>query len=139
MKIRSFRQLDAWNAAVEMACRAYDVAGVLPAIERFELASQIRRAAVSVPSNVAEGHASGLRNRYRHHVRIALGSLAEIETQTEIARRRGYIDHAGTRQLEEQIAKTGQLLHGVLRSLRRQALAAITAGAVSALVIVALF
>jgi four helix bundle protein len=53
MKIRSFRQLDAWNAAIELTSRAYDVAGVLPAIERFELASQIRRAAVSVPSNVA--------------------------------------------------------------------------------------
>ena len=139
MKIRSFRQLDAWNAAIELTSRAYDVAGVLPAIERFELASQIRRAAVSVPSNVAEGHASGLRNRYRHHVRIALGSLAEIETQMEVARRRGYVDDAGTRKLEEQIARTGQLLHGILRSLRRQALAALTAGAVSALVIVTLF
>jgi four helix bundle protein len=72
-------------------------------------------------------------------VRIALGSLAEIETQMEVARRRGYVDDAGTRKLEEQIARTGQLLHGILRSLRRQALAALTAGTVSALVIVTFF
>ena len=132
MKIRNFRQLDTWNAAMDLACRAYDLAAALPPLERFELASQIRRAAVSIPSNVAEGHASGLRNRYRNHVRIALGSLAEVETQVEIAKRRGYLDDAATRGLDDQIARTGQLLHGVLRSLRRQALAAITAGAATA-------
>jgi four helix bundle protein len=91
MTIRSFRDLDAWKAAMELSCSAYDIAGQLPATERFELASQIRRAAVSIPSNIAEGHACGLRNRYRNHVRIAAGSLAELATQMEIARLQGYI------------------------------------------------
>ena len=85
MGIRSFRDLDAWTAAMDLACAAYDIAERLPPTERFELASQIRRAAVSIPSNIAEGHACGLRNRYRNHVRIAAGSLGELATQVEIA------------------------------------------------------
>ena len=84
-KILSFRDLDAWKAAMDLVVSAYLVAGRLPATERFELAAQMRRAAVSIPSNIAEGHASGPGGRYRHHVRIALGSLAELDTQLELA------------------------------------------------------
>lgn len=86
-QILSFRDLDAWKAAMNLVLAAYDAAHQLPPTERFELSAQIRRAAVSIPSNVAEGQASGPGARYRHHVRIALGSLAELETQIEIASR----------------------------------------------------
>jgi four helix bundle protein len=63
---------------MSLAVVVYGVAKQLPATERFELAAQMRRAAVSVPSNVAEGQATGPGGRYRHHVRIALGSWAEL-------------------------------------------------------------
>jgi four helix bundle protein len=108
MKIRSFRDLDAWRAAMDLACLAYKVAEKLPALERFELASQIRRSAVSVPSNVAEGHACGLRNRDRNHVRLAAGSLGELATQVELARRLNYVDEETAWAMEVQLTRTGQ-------------------------------
>jgi len=71
---------------MKLALDAYSVAKQLPPSERFELSSQIRRAAVSVPSNVAEGQASGFGRRCRYHVRIALGSWAELATHLELVR-----------------------------------------------------
>ena len=137
MRIRSFRDLDAWTAAMDLTCAAYDIAEGLPPTERFELASQIRRAAVSIPSNIAEGHACGLRNRYRNHVRIAAGSLGELATQVEIAKRQGYIDVETATAIEAQFARTGQLLHGILRSLRLQAARTGAAGALALIVVLA--
>ena len=87
-QIVSFRDLDAWKAAMDLVMAAYDVAHQLPTTERFELAAQIRRAAVSIPSNIAEGQATGPGGRYRHHVRIALGSLAEGALAINGSRRR---------------------------------------------------
>ena len=99
---------------------AYAITRQLPATERFELARQMRRAALSIPSNIAEGQATGPGGRYRHHVRIALGSLAELETQLEVVRRLAYVPEDVLQAVAEHIAKTGMLLHGLERSLRRR-------------------
>jgi four helix bundle protein len=85
------------------------------------MAGQMRRAALSVPSNVAEGHATGARGRYQYHVRISLGSVAELLTCLELALRGGYVDGKTKKQLDDDLTRTSQLLHGVVRSLRRQA------------------
>jgi hypothetical protein len=77
-QILSFRDLDAWRAAMELVATAYSLVGKLPVTETYGLSAQMRRAAVSIPSNIAEGHAGGPGARYRHHVRIALGSLADL-------------------------------------------------------------
>jgi four helix bundle protein len=107
---------------MDLVLAAYDVAHQLPTTERFELAAQIRRAAVSIPSNIAEGQATGPGGRYRHHVRIALGSLAELETQLEVVARLNWISPEAHGAVAERIARTGKLLHGLSRSLwRRQA------------------
>jgi four helix bundle protein len=119
-QILSFRDLDAWKAAIELVLAAYDVAHQLPTTERFELAQQMRRAAVSVPSNIAEGQATGPGGRYRHHVRIALGSLAELETQLELAVRLKWISAEAHNNLARHVARTGKLLHGLSRSLWRR-------------------
>ena len=119
-KIESFRDLDAWNVGMETAVRLYGVLRRLPAEERFELASQMKRAAVSVPSNVAEGHALGMPTRYRYHVRVALGSVAELSTCIELCRRLNYIDLKTAEKAEADLTRTRQLLHGILRSLRIQ-------------------
>lgn len=97
-KILSFRDLDAWNASMDLVIITYDLCSRFPGEEKYELARQMRRAATSVPSNVAEGHAYGPGNRYRNHVRIALGSLGELATELEIAVRLKYV--AGIRSLE---------------------------------------
>lgn len=120
MAIESFRDLDAWNVAMELAEAVYPLVGRLPSCERFELASQMRRAAVSIPSNVAEGHATGLRRRYRHHVRLAPGSLGELSTQLKLSGRFGYLTAADRQAAEALVVRTRQLLNGVSRSLTRE-------------------
>jgi four helix bundle protein len=120
-EIRSFRDLDAWRASMKLAVEAYAVAKQLPSTERFELSAQIRRAAVSVPSNVAEGQASGFGGRYRHHVRIALGSWAELVTHLELLKLLNLIASASLGDFEAQLERTGKLLHGLHRSLKWRA------------------
>jgi len=83
----SYRELVVWQKAMSLAEAAYAVAGLLPDSERFGLSSQIRRAAISVPSNIAEGHERRSRAEYRRFIAIACGSLAELETQLELANR----------------------------------------------------
>jgi four helix bundle protein len=120
--IRSYRDLDAWQAGMELLLIIYDMASRLPQIERFELASQMRRAAVSIPSNVAEGQAYGPSTRYLHHVRIALGSLAELDTHLQAIIRVGYLTAAVLTDAIQLVDRTGKLLHGLERSLKlRQA------------------
>ena len=92
--IRSFRDLDAWDAAMALAVNCYRLAKSLPLEERFELSAQMRRAAVSVPSNIAEGHAAGTDGLFARHVRISLGSLGELGTQLEVAVRAGLLRRA---------------------------------------------
>ena len=116
--IRSFKDLDAWKVSIELVLISYELAKRLPLTERFELSAQIRRAAVSVPSNVAEGQAVGKSLRFLYHVRIALGSLGELETDFEIARRLGMLSSDDLAELNAHIARAGQLLHGLARSLR---------------------
>ena len=87
------------------------------------MASQMRRAAVSIPSNVAEGHACRMRKRYRNHVRIALGSVAELATNVEVGLRLGYWDAATSTKLDAEFTRMNKLLNGVLRSIWKQLLA----------------
>jgi len=121
--IVSYRDLDAWKSAMDLLLLAYGVASRLPTTERFELAAQMRRAAVSVPSNIAEGQANGPGGRYRHHVRIALGSLAELDTHVEAIRRLGYLAEEALSDLTNRLAQTGKIVHGLHRSLQRRHLA----------------
>jgi four helix bundle protein len=108
---------------MELLLSVYDLAARLPPIERFELASQLRRAAVLVPSNTAEGQAYGPGKRYRHHVGIALGSLGELDTLLEAIRRIGYVADEALRGPIELRHQTGRLVHGLDRSLRRRQIA----------------
>jgi four helix bundle protein len=85
--ISSFRDLDVWKDAVDLAEKVYRATTAFPGDERFGLTSQIRRAATSVASNIAEGHARNSTREFLQFVAIALGSLAEVETQWEIASR----------------------------------------------------
>jgi four helix bundle protein len=104
---------------MELVVLTYDVTAAMPPVERFGLAQQMRRAAVSVPSNVAEGHAIRTsRKSYRRYVRIALGSLAELDTQLEIAQRLRLIENNKRLDaLKAELVRATQILHGLLRSL----------------------
>ena len=115
-QIKSYRDLDAWQVAMSLTELTYSAVKSLPPTERFELNPQMRRAAVSVPSNIAEGQASGADGLYIRHLRIACGSLGELSTQVEIARRLSLLPLTQVSGLEEHLARTGQVLHGLLRS-----------------------
>jgi four helix bundle protein len=115
-EIRSYRDLDAWRVAMLLTERVYHSVASLPTTERFGLSAQMRRASVSVPSNIAEGQACGSDGRYIHHLRIACGSLGELNTHVEIARRLSMLPTEVVAALEEQLARSGQVLHGLLRS-----------------------
>jgi four helix bundle protein len=117
MSIKSYRDLDAWKVAMEVAVSVYKLIERLPACERFEMCSQMRKAAVSVPSNVAEGQANGPGLRYRNHVRIASGSAAELSTCVELCVRVGYVDEATAAAIQNELARTAQLLHGLRNSI----------------------
>jgi four helix bundle protein len=118
--IVSYRDLEAWQSAIELSLETFALASQLPRSERFELGSQMRKAAVSVPSNVAEGQASGPGRRYLHPVDIALGSLAELDTQVEIVRRRQLVSESRLQSIDKLLQQTGRLIHGLRRSLRRR-------------------
>jgi four helix bundle protein len=125
--IKSFRDLDAWRVGMDLVLMAYERAKLLPATERFELAAQMRRAAVSVPSNVAEGQSVGTAGRYLFHVRVALGSVGELVTHFELAKRLHYLSPETIHEVEAQLERTGQLLHGLARSIRLKRFATVTA------------
>ena len=121
-EIQSYRDLDAWKAAMELTVLTYEVTGRLPPEERYGLTAQMRRATVSIPSNVAEGQSCGADGRYIQHVRIALGSIGELSTELEIALRLGYTSQTDLGPAQQQLARTRQLLFGLLRSLRKNRL-----------------
>ncbi len=121
--IQSFRDLEAWQAAMDLSVRVYSVSMSLPPEERFGLTSQMRRASVSVPSNVAEGQSHGKNGRYLEHVRVAIGSLGELSTELELARRLKFLSSADLLEVERQLVTTRRLLFGLLRSLRKKRLA----------------
>ena len=115
---KSYRELVVWQKAMSLAESAYAVAGLLPGNERFGLCSQIRRAAISVPSNIAEGHERRSRAEYRRFIAIACGSLAELETQLELANRLHHFDQATLTRSLALADETGRLLRSIERALR---------------------
>jgi len=115
-KIQSYRDLIAWQKAMDLADLIYTVTEPFPKREWFGLANQMRRAAVSIPSNIAEGNRRKVPG-YVHHLEIALGSHGELDTQCEVATRRRYISHGDRERLQLAIDETGRIIHGLKRSL----------------------
>lgn len=136
--IRSFRDLEVWQRAVDLVIEAYQVAHRLPRSEQFELSSQVRRAAVSIPANIAEGHARRGKT-YLNCVRIAIGSLAELDTHVEVALRLKLLNTPEPTVLEAEIVRVGQMLHALARSLRRRFVVKTVTGLSTVLVVAAVW
>ena len=116
-KIESYKDLTAWQRAMTLATEGYRFTAAFPVEERYGLTAQIRRAAVSIPSNLAEGHNRRSRQAFANHVGIALGSQAELETQVNLAVSLGFASEERAGVVLEQAAEVGRLLHGLVRSL----------------------
>ena len=115
-KIQSFRDLLAWQKAMDLVEFVYRMTADFPSSEQFGLTAQMRKAVVSIPSNIAEGSRHRLPG-YLSRVIIALGEHAEVETQALVAGRLGYISESTLRTFEGRSAQVGELTHGLLRSL----------------------
>ena len=97
---------------------SYAIAKRLPRIETYGLASQIRRAAMSIPANIAEGHGREHRGEYLHHVSFANGSLMEVETEIMVAVRLGYVTEPEITPALQLAAELGRMLAGLMNKLR---------------------
>jgi four helix bundle protein len=117
MVVKSYRDLIAWQKAIDLVTEIYRCTQSFPKPETYGLIAQLRRAAVSVPSNIAEGHARLTTQEFRYSLGHALGSLAEIETQIIVSQRLEYMDSDGSTRLLERTAEVGKIMHGLLRSL----------------------
>ena len=117
MQIKSFRDLRVWQAGIELARLVYELTSRFPRSEIYGLASQMQRAAVSIPSNIAEGPACESTKEYLQYLSIAQVSLAELETQLEIANQTKYISPADTSIPLEKISSLGRQLFALSNAL----------------------
>jgi four helix bundle protein len=115
--VNNYRDLKVWQMAMKLTEDIYRATESFPSRETYALANQLQRAAVSIPSNIAEGHARSSTKDYLRFVSISQGSLAEAETQLELAHRLGYIPQAELLCLLEQTNEVGRMLHGLRSAL----------------------
>ena len=115
MEIKTFRDLIAWQKAMELARHIYQTITQMPDAERFGLTAQMRRAAVSIPSNIAEGHGRHSLPDYIRFLKVARGSLMELQTQLILAQDLDFIRPAT--ELTNLHAETDRVLQGLIRSL----------------------
>lgn len=120
MAVQNYRQLIVWQKAMEFVKYVYDLTRKFPKEELFGLTLQIRKAVVSVASNIAEGQARNSTKEFLHHLSFSLGSLAETETQGLIAEMQNYITAEKTETLLEKSAEVGPLINGLINSLERK-------------------
>ena len=119
MAEKAHRKLVLWDRATNLVVSVYEVTRRFPASERFGLASQMQRAAVSIPCNIAEGAARRGRKEYLQFAYTARGSLSELDTQVEIAGRLSYLTPDTSRRLQAEIDEVSRLLNGVIAYLSR--------------------
>jgi four helix bundle protein len=116
--MKSFRELRVWQQAMTLVEMIYRLTHKFPKRETYGLMSQLQRAIVSVPSNIAEGHTREHLREYLHHISIAQASLAEVETQVELATRREYVQSSELKEILGEINSLGRQLYALRNSLR---------------------
>ncbi len=117
MKIQSFRELNIWQLGKQIVLNVYDVSKDFPLSERFGLVTQMQRAAVSIPSNIAEGFNRFQNKEYRRFLYITLGSCAELETQVEISFDLKYITEEKRNCLIDQIDHESRMITNLIKRL----------------------
>jgi four helix bundle protein len=117
MPVRNYRDLIAWQKAMDLVVLFYTASAKFPKQELYGLTSQARRAAISVPSNIAEGQGRRSTQEFLHFLSVARGSVCELETQTLIAQRLNYLDEKLTAEVMVLAAEVGRLLNGLSNSL----------------------
>jgi four helix bundle protein len=117
---QSFKTLKVWQDAMTLVEEVYRASGSFPTSERFGLTAQVRRAAVSIPSNIGEGSRRRRHRRiYLRHLDVALGSQGEVEVQLELAARLGYLPIEEYDRLKARTEEIGRMLHALIASVER--------------------
>ena len=117
--MRPHERLEVWKRAVDFVVRVYKMTESFPREEKFGLTSQIRRAAVSVPANIAEGAARQSKKEFRYFLSNAQGSVSELATEILIAWRLGYVKEQTYRVDDDELASIGHMIFGLARSINR--------------------
>jgi four helix bundle protein len=114
----SYRDLQVWRLSMQLAKEIYGITKDFPSDERFGLISQLRRAAVSIPSNIAEGQARYSQREFLRFISNARGSLAEVETQLLLSMELGYVPESEMQKLNRRTAEVGRLLNGLYSAIQ---------------------
>ena len=117
MAVQSYKDLIVWQKAMDLVVEVYRLTAKFPADERFGLTIQIRRAAVSVPSNIAEGQGRGPGQDFVRFLNMARGSLQEIDTQLILAVRLGFLPQPAYDPIANQLIEVTKLINGLIRSI----------------------
>ena len=120
MAVRNYRDLKVWQRGVDLVVQCYQITELFPRGELYGLVSQIRRAAVSIPANIAEGNGRDHLGDYLRHFSFASGSLKELETQLWIANRLEFVDEPRLDEVLVGTAEVGRMLSGLKRSLQQR-------------------
>ena len=120
--LKNYREFKVWQWSYRLCLEIYKITKTFPNEERYGLTSQARRAAVSVPSNIAEGYGTKTTPEYIRFLYIAYGSICELETQILLSSDLGYIEAGKLEILQEGIGEVERMLKGLIKSLERKAL-----------------
>ncbi|OKL41182.1 four helix bundle protein [Pontibacter flavimaris] len=112
--MHNFKELRVWKEAIELAKSVYIITANFPADEKYGLKSQVNRAAVSIPSNIAEGAGRGSNKEFAQFLKIALGSAFEVETQMILAEAFGFVTEADNEKLMQQLSGVQKMLNGLI-------------------------
>jgi four helix bundle protein len=118
MSVKSYRDLLVWQKAMNIVVESYRIASLIPKTEIYGLVSQIQRAAVSIPANIAEGHGRDHLGDYLHHLSIANGSLMELETHLLLLSRLSYLPSSELEMILSMTAEVSKMIAGLSRSLK---------------------
>ena len=119
MKSSDYKQLKVWQKSMELTVNIYSIVRLLPAEEKYALSEQIRRAVLSIPSNIAEGSGRNTDKEFVQFLSISRGSLWELATQIEVCERLNYIDRQKTNEIMSQITEISKMINSLANSLQK--------------------
>jgi four helix bundle protein len=117
---RDFKNIKAWQFADDLAVEIYSVTKSFPKEELYGLTSQLRRAGVSVPTNIAEGASREYKKEYFHFLTVARGSISEVEYLLHLSSRLGYLDNSNYKRLEGLRVEAGRTLYGLIEAVKKE-------------------
>ncbi|MFZ1705228.1 MAG: four helix bundle protein [Saprospiraceae bacterium] len=116
--MKTHRDLDVWKKAIDLVTLVYKITKGFPAYELYGLTSQLRRSAISIPSNISEGAARNTAKDFNHFLAISLGSIAELETQAIVSKNLEYLNEQDFELLISELESVRRMTHGLKKSLK---------------------